>query len=85
MLKSPQVVEFPDVLPSGVSVHFIPYSKNKIRTVRKKSMRLVTLLATQSLLLARTKENEARGSGACYWCLYQGTGCGSARDSTLGQ
>jgi hypothetical protein len=61
MLKSPQVVEFPDVLPSGVSVYFIPYSKNKIRTVRKKSILLVTLLATQSLLSARTKENETRG------------------------
>jgi hypothetical protein len=33
----PKIVEFPDFPPSGFSVHFVPYRKDKIRTVRKKS------------------------------------------------
>jgi hypothetical protein len=36
-------VKFPDFSPSGMSVHFIPYRKDKIRTVWKKSGQLVTL------------------------------------------
>jgi hypothetical protein len=43
MLKIPQVVEFPYFSQSGMGVHFIPFTKDKIRTVRKKSGRLVTL------------------------------------------
>jgi hypothetical protein len=43
ILNIPQVVKFPDFLPSGMSVHFIPYRKGKIKTIRKKSARLVTL------------------------------------------
>jgi hypothetical protein len=35
ILKFPQVLEFPDFSPSGMSVHFIPYRKGKISTVRK--------------------------------------------------
>jgi hypothetical protein len=31
-----QVVEFPDFWPSEMSVHFIPYREDIIRTVRKK-------------------------------------------------
>jgi hypothetical protein len=47
-IKIPQVVEFPDFSPARISVHFIPYRKDKIRTVRKNSGRLVTLLITLS-------------------------------------
>jgi hypothetical protein len=34
-IKIPQVIECPDFSPSGMSDHFIPYSKYKIKTVRK--------------------------------------------------
>jgi hypothetical protein len=37
------VVKFQDFSPSGISVHFILYRKNKIKRVRKNSGRLVTL------------------------------------------
>jgi hypothetical protein len=43
ILKIPQVAELLDSSPSGMSVHFNPYRKDKIRTVRKKYGRLVTL------------------------------------------
>jgi hypothetical protein len=39
--KIPQVVEFLDFLPSRVSVHFIPYRKDKMRTVQKKMWMVV--------------------------------------------
>jgi hypothetical protein len=46
----PQVLEFPDFSPSGTSVHFITYRKDKIRAVRKKkSGRLVTLFQIHCL------------------------------------
>jgi hypothetical protein len=32
-IKIPQVVEFPDSSLPGISVHFMPYMKDKIRTV----------------------------------------------------
>jgi hypothetical protein len=35
-IKIPQVVEFPDFSLSGMTVHFIPYRKAKLRTVWKK-------------------------------------------------
>jgi hypothetical protein len=45
-----QVVEFQDFLPSGMSVHFILYRKDKIRTVQKKSGLLVTLTSYSSCI-----------------------------------
>jgi hypothetical protein len=46
----PQVLEFPDFSPSGLTVHFITYRKDKIRAVRKKkSGRLVTLFQIHCL------------------------------------
>lgn len=38
-----QVIEFPDFSLSGLGVHFVPYRKDEIRSVRKKSRRLITL------------------------------------------
>jgi hypothetical protein len=47
ILSIPQVVDFPDSSPSGIRVHFIQYRKDKIRTVRKKSGLLITLLENE--------------------------------------
>jgi hypothetical protein len=44
MLKIPQIVGFPDFSPFRMNVCFTPYRNDKIRTVRKKSERLVTLI-----------------------------------------
>jgi hypothetical protein len=44
LLKNPQVVEFLDSSPSGMSVHFIKYREDKSGQSGKKSGRFVTLL-----------------------------------------
>jgi len=41
--KISQDVGFPNFSPSEIIVHLIPYTKDKIRTVRNKSGQMVTL------------------------------------------
>jgi hypothetical protein len=48
-----QVVEFMDISLSRMSAHFIPYRKDKIRTVQKNSGWLVTLTKTAVVIEVR--------------------------------
>jgi hypothetical protein len=40
IVEIPQVVEFPDFSPFGMSVYLIPHRQHKMRTVKKNSGRL---------------------------------------------
>jgi hypothetical protein len=51
------VLYFP---PSGKSVHFILYRKDKTRTVQKKSGRLVTLVLTEAISCCKKGDRSSR-------------------------
>jgi hypothetical protein len=50
IFKIPQFVDFPDISPSGMSDHFIPYRKDKTSIVGKYSGRVLTLVSTVDYL-----------------------------------